>query len=224
MVLRWPTFWMHTCLHTKPRCRAKNITRLNYDFGYTNLPAFITAQQRKRNKSPLRWSAIVKLDQWWFWASINQRRCQKYSACSRCATARGSWKIVEDLCSFPYLSAIDLSVIQSWGSCVRKTLTFTQMKKKKQWSYSSRQPVNHKIARGSNRGFEHRTWNMLRILPYKWHRRTYIQGHDNHRHVSVLPWREQFFGYFKLSNGNNPRTIMFITWQWRFRHVVHTEC
>ena len=119
-------------LHTKPRCRAKNITRLNYDFGYTNLPAFITAQQRKRNKSPLRWSAIVKLDQWWFWASINQRRCQKYSACSRCATARGSWKIVEDLCSFPYLSAIDLSVIQSWGSCVRKTLTFTQMKKK-QW-------------------------------------------------------------------------------------------
>lgn len=130
MVLRWPTFWMHTCLHTKPRCRAKNITRLNYDFGYTNLPAFITAQQRKRNKSPLRWSAIVKLDQWWFWASINQRRCQKYSACSRCATARGSWKIVEDLCSFPYLSAIDLSVIQSWGSCVRKTLTFTQMKKK----------------------------------------------------------------------------------------------
>lgn len=132
MVLRWPTFWMHTCLHTKPRCRAKNITRLNYDFGYTNLPAFITAQQRKRNKSPLRWSAIVKLDQWWFWASINQRRCQKYSACSRCATARGSWKIVEDLCSFPYLSAIDLSVIQSWGSCVRKTLTFTQMKKK-QW-------------------------------------------------------------------------------------------
>ena len=159
MVLRWPTFWMHTCLHTKPRCRAKNITRLNYDFGYTNLPAFITAQQRKRNKSPLRWSAIVKLDQWWFWASINQRRCQKYSACSRCATARGSWKIVEDLCSFPYLSAIDLSVIQSWGSCVRKTLTFTQMKKK-QWSYSSRRPVNHKIARGSNRGFEHRTWNM----------------------------------------------------------------
>lgn len=144
-------------LHTKPRCRAKSITRLNYDFGYTNLPAFITAQQRKRNKSPLRWSAIVKLDQWWFWASINQRRCQKYSACSRCATARGSWKIVEDLCSFPYLSAIDLSVIQSWGSCVRKTLTFTQMKKKKQWSYSSRQPVNHKIARGSNRGFEHRT-------------------------------------------------------------------
>lgn len=132
MVLRWPTFWMHTCLHTKPRCRAKNITRLNYDFGYTNLPAFITAQQRTRNKSPLRWSAIVKLDQWWFWASINQRRCQKYSACSRCATARGSWKIVEDLCSFPYLSAIDLSVIQSWGSCVRKTLTFTQMKKK-QW-------------------------------------------------------------------------------------------
>ena len=132
MVLRWPTFWMHTCLHTKPRCRAKSITRLNYDFGYTNLPAFITAQQRKRNKSPLRWSAIVKLDQWWFWASINQRRCQKYSACSRCATARGSWKIVEDLCSFPYLSAIDLSVIQSWGSCVRKTLTFTQMKKK-QW-------------------------------------------------------------------------------------------
>lgn len=130
MVLRWPTFWMHTCLHTKPRCRAKNITRLNYDFGYTNLPAFITAQQRKRNKSPLRWSAIVKLDQWWFWASINQRRCQKYSACSRCATARGSWKIVEDLCSFPYLSAIVLSVIQSWGSCVRKTLTFTQMKKK----------------------------------------------------------------------------------------------
>ena len=119
-------------LHTKPRCRAKNITRLNYDFGYTNLPAFITAQQRKRNESPLRWSAIVKLDQWWFWASINQRRCQKYSACSRCATARGSWKIVEDLCSFPYLSAIDLSVIQSWGSCVRKTLTFTQMKKK-QW-------------------------------------------------------------------------------------------
>ena len=159
MVLRWPTFWMHTCLHTKPRCRAKNITRLNYDFGYTNLPAFITAQQRKRNKSPLRWSAIVKLDQWWFWASINQRRCQKYSACSRCATARGSWKIVEDLCSFPYLSAIDLSVIQSWGSCVRKTLTFTQMKKK-QWSYSSRRPVNHKIARGSNRGFEHRTWNL----------------------------------------------------------------
>ena len=132
MVLRWPTFWMHTCLHTKPRCRAKNITRLNYDFGYTNLPAFITAQQRKRNESPLRWSAIVKLDQWWFWASINQRRCQKYSACSRCATARGSWKIVEDLCSFPYLSAIDLTVIQSWGSCVRKTLTFTQMKKK-QW-------------------------------------------------------------------------------------------
>lgn len=130
MVLRWPTFWMHTCLHTKPRCRAKNITRLNYDFGYTNLPAFITAQQRKRNKSPLRWSAIVKLDQWWFWASINQRGCQKYSACSRCATARGSWKIVEDLCSFPYVSAIDLSVIQSWGSCVRKTLTFTQMEKK----------------------------------------------------------------------------------------------
>lgn len=130
MVLRWPTFWMHTRLHTKPRCSAKSITRLNYDFGYTDLPAFITAQQRKRNKSPLRWSAIVKLDQWWFWASINQRRCQKYSACSRCATARGSWKIVEDLCSFPYLSAIDLSVIQSWGSCVRKTLTFTQMKKK----------------------------------------------------------------------------------------------
>lgn len=130
MVLRWPTFWMHTCLHTKPRCSAKSITRLNYDFGYTDLPAFITAQQRKRNKSPLRWSAIVKLDQWWFWASINQRRCQKYSACSRCATARGSWKIVEDLCSFPYLSAIDLSVIQSWGSCVRKTLTFTQMEKK----------------------------------------------------------------------------------------------
>lgn len=168
---------MHTCLHTKPQCSAKSITRLNYDFGYTDLPAFITAQQRKRNKSPLRWSAIVKLDQWRFWASINQRRCQKYSACSRCATARGSWKIVEDLCSFPYLSAIDLSVIQSWGSCVRKTLTFTQMKKK-QWSYSSRRPVNHKIARGSNRGFEHRTWNMLRILPYKWHRRTYIQGHD----------------------------------------------
>ena len=156
-MLRWPTFWMHTRLHTKPRCSAKSITRLNYDFGYTDLPAFITAQQRKRNKSPLRWSAIVKLDQWWFWASINQRRCQKYSACSRCATARGSWKIVEDLCSFPYLSAIDLSVIQSWGSCVRKTLTFTQMKRKKQWSYSSRRPVNHKIARGSNRGFEHRT-------------------------------------------------------------------
>lgn len=130
MVLRWPTFWMHTCLHTKPQCSAKSITRLKYDFGYTDLPAFITAQQRKRNKSPLRWSAIVKLDQWWFWASINQRRCQKYSACSRCATARGSWKIVEDLCSFPYLSAVDLSVIQSWGSCVRKTLTFTQMKKK----------------------------------------------------------------------------------------------
>lgn len=133
MVLRWPTFWMHTCLHTKPRCSAKSITRLNYDFGYTDLPAFITAQQRKRNKSPLRWSAIVKLDQWWFWASINQRRCQKYSACSRCAIARGSWKIVEDLCSFPYPSAnIDLTCNSILRKLRSKNFNF-HPDEKKQW-------------------------------------------------------------------------------------------
>lgn len=149
---------MHTCPHTKPRCRAKNITRLNYDFGYTVLPAFITAQQRKRNKSPLRWSPIVKLDQWWFWASINQRRCQKYSACSRCAAARWFWKIVKDLCSFPYLSAkMDLTCNSILRKLRSKNPNFHPDEKKKQWSYSSR-PVNHRIARGSNRGFEHRTW------------------------------------------------------------------
>ena len=131
-----------------------------------------------------------------------------------------SWRLVKLSLSFSNRSKCN-SILRKLRS---KNPNFHPDEKKNQWSYSSRRPVNHKMARGSNRGFEHRAWNMLRILPYKWHRRTYIQGHDNHRHVSVLPWREQFLGYFKLSNGNNPRTIMFITWQWRFRHVVYTEC
>ena len=200
---------MHTCSHTKPRCRAKNITTLNYDFGYTDLPAFITAQLRKRNKSPLRWSAIVKLDQWWFWASINQRTCQKYSACSRCATRRGSWKIVEDLGSFPYPSAnIDLTCNSILRKLRSKNPNFHPDEKKTMklllaTASQNRARIKSRLLTSHMKQW----WNMLRILPYKWHKRTYIQEHDNHRHVSVLPWRDQLFGYFKLSNGNNSRTI-----------------